>query len=221
MIDIRDPDDPEFAGCFSEDGGTHDVQCVIYDGPDERYEGREICFASNNGEEFGGPRVSIVDVTDKSAPVLLSRTPYDGGSFSHQGWLTEDQRFFVHGDEGDELDFGHTTRTLVWDVRDLTAPAVIGNHFSSTPATDHNMYVKDRYVFQSNYRAGLQVLDLRRVAAGDLREVAFFDVYPPDDEPGFGFGTWSNYPYFKSGVVAVHGYQGLWLLKPRLGHWRW
>jgi hypothetical protein len=82
------------------------------------------------------------------------------------------------------------------------------------------MYVKNRYVFQSNYRAGLRVLDLRNVAAGDLREVAFFDVYPLNDDPGFGFGTWSNYPYFKGGVVAVHGYQGLWLLKPRLGQRR-
>jgi choice-of-anchor B domain-containing protein len=222
MIDISEPTNPSFAGCFAEHGYMHDTQCVIYRGPDARFHGREICFNSNPpGGGLAGPDfVSIADVTDKSAPVALSRTPYAGNSFSHQGWLTEDQAFFLHGDEGDELDFGHPTRTLVWDVSDLTAPAVVGTYFSSAEATDHNMYVKNRYVFQSNYRAGLRVLDLRSVTAGDLREVAFFDVYPPNDDPGFGFGTWSNYPYFNSGVVAVHGYQGLWLLKPRLGQRR-
>jgi choice-of-anchor B domain-containing protein len=219
MIDISDPTSPSFAGCFAEHGYVHDTQCVIYRGPDARFHGREICFNSNPpGGGLAGPDfLSIVDVTDKSAPVPLSQTPYAGNSFSHQGWLTEDQAFFLHGDEGDELNFGHPTLTRVWDVRDLTAPAVIGSYFGSTPATDHNLYVKNRYAFESNYRAGLQVLDLRNVAAGDLREVAFFDVYPPNDDPGFGFGTWSNYPFFKSGVVAVHGYQGLWLLKPRFG----
>ena len=30
MIDIRDPKDPKFAGCVSEDGYTHDTQCVNY-----------------------------------------------------------------------------------------------------------------------------------------------------------------------------------------------
>jgi choice-of-anchor B domain-containing protein len=222
MIDISEPTSPSFAGCFAEHGYMHDTQCVIYRGPDARFHGREICFGSNPpGGGLAGPDfVSIADVTDKSAPVPLSRTPYAGNSFSHQGWLTEDQAFFLHGDEGDELDFGHPTRTLTWDVSDLTAPAVVGTFFSSAAATDHNLYVKNRYVFQSNYRAGLRVLDLRNVTAGNLREVAFFDVYPPNDEPGFGFGTWSNYPFFNSGVVAVHGYQGLWLVKPRLGQRR-
>jgi choice-of-anchor B domain-containing protein len=105
-------------------------------------------------------------------------------------------------------------------VSDLTAPVVTGTYFASTPATDHNMYVKNRYLYQSNYRAGLRVLDLRDVEDGRLEEVAYFDVYPPNDDPGFSFGTWSNYPYFDHGVVAVHGYQGLWLVKPRVGQRR-
>src|SRR5919106_1185144 len=195
----------------------NDTQCVLYEGPDARFRGRELCFNSSPGPPDS---VSIVDVTDKSDPVMLARMPYAGSSFSHQGWLTEDQAHFLHGDEGDELDFGHPTRTLVWDVSDLTAPAVIGNYFSSSPATDHNMYVKNRFLYQSNYRAGLRVLDLGGVARGALEEVAFFDVYPPNDDPGFSFGTWSNYPYLDRGTVAVHGYQGLWLLRPRVGQRR-
>ena len=34
MVNISDPKLPSFAGCFSDDGYTHDVQCVMYTGPD-------------------------------------------------------------------------------------------------------------------------------------------------------------------------------------------
>ena len=52
MVDVRDPLNPTFAGCYqdipvSNLGYTHDAQCVNYHGPDERYQGREICFLSN------------------------------------------------------------------------------------------------------------------------------------------------------------------------------
>ena len=218
MVDLSDPKNPTFAGCLDENGYYHDVQCVVYGGPDGRFTGREICFGSNppTGGSAGPDFVAIADVTDKANPVALSQTGYEGAGFSHQGWLTENQRYFLHGDELDEINFGHNTRTRIWDVADLTAPEVIGTFESSAPATDHNLYVRGRHVYQSNYRAGLRVLDLRNVGAGELQEVAFFDVYPPNDESGFSFGTWSNYPFFRRNVVAVHGYQGLWLVRPHV-----
>ena len=36
MIDVSDPQNPEFTGCYSDDGYTHDTHCVIYHGPDVR-----------------------------------------------------------------------------------------------------------------------------------------------------------------------------------------
>ena len=36
--------------CFDDDGYTHDAQCVIYNGPDEDYQGQEICFNSNEND---------------------------------------------------------------------------------------------------------------------------------------------------------------------------
>ena len=219
IVDLSDPKNPTFAGCLDETGYYHDVQCVVYRGPDGRFTGREICFGSNppTGGSAGPDFVTIADVTDKANPVVLSQTAYEGAGFAHQGWLTENQRYFLLGDELDELNFGHNTLTRVWDAADLTAPELVGTYESSAPATDHNMYIRNRYLYQSNYRAGLRVLDLRNVGAGELQEVAFFDVYPPNDDPGFSFGTWSNYPFFNRNVVAVHGYQGLWLLRPRPG----
>lgn len=53
MINIQDPTNPTFAGCFADtrtgrggSGATHDAQCVTYQGPDSQYLGREICLYS-------------------------------------------------------------------------------------------------------------------------------------------------------------------------------
>lgn len=37
MIDVRDPQNPTFAGCFDDDDYQHDTQCVTYDGPDAEF----------------------------------------------------------------------------------------------------------------------------------------------------------------------------------------
>jgi len=208
MIDVRDPASPTFAGCYAGDDYTHDAQCVEYDGPDARFTGREICFNSNEDT------LTIVDVTDKSAPEQLARVGYDGYAYSHQGWLTDDGRHFLMGDEVDELMYGHGTRTWMWDVSDLTDPVQTAQHTSDTTAIDHNLYVKGDLVFESNYRAGLRIMRADDVENGNLTEVAWFDTWPQDDETAFSHGTWSNYPYFDNGMIVVHGYDGLFLLRP-------
>ncbi len=211
MVNIQNPTSPSFAGCFSSDGYTHDAQCVVYTGPDSAHVGKEICINSNEDT------VTIVDVTNKSNPVQLSRTPYAGSAYTHQAWLTEDQVHLLLDDELDEQNFGHNTRTRVFDVSDLDAPSFVGSYDSGNPAIDHNQYVKGNFSYQSNYRSGLRILDISGVATASLTEAAFFDVYPADDAAQFN-GTWSNYPYFDSGVVIVSGIeQGLFILRPNLG----
>ena len=210
IVDVRVPASPIFAGCVSNDGYTHETQCVTYHGPDPAYYGREICFSSN------GDTLTIVDVTDKAAPVQLSRTGYAGSGYTHQGWLTEDHAWFLMDDEKDELNFHHNTRTYVWDVTRLTAPNVDSVYEGPSTAIDHNQYIRGNHAFQANYRSGLRVIDLSGIAAGTLREVGFFDIYPADDLPSFN-GAWSNYPFFASGVVVVSGIeQGLFVLRPIL-----
>ena len=212
MIDIQTPANPTSAGCFSDDGYTHDAQCVNYAGPDLDHQGKEICFNSNLDT------LTIVDVTNKAGPAMLSRTGYSGSRDTHQGWLTEDQVYFLLGDEEDEADNPDVTntRTYLWDVSDLDVPALIGSHDSTTTATDHNQYVKGGYTYQSNYRAGLRILDITDIANGNLTEVAFFDVYPGSDSPDED-GTWSNYPFFDSGIVIVSEIeQDLFILRPNL-----
>merc|ERR1712157_317226 len=199
---------PSFAGCYAGDGYTHDVQCVLYEGSDSSYQGKEICFACNEDT------ITIVDVTLKNNPTLLSRTSYTDDRYTHQGWLTEDHNYFLFDDELDEY-YGTTskTKTLVMDVNSLTQPIFVGGHLGTTSAIDHNQYVLGDYTYQANYRAGLQVLKINDITAADMTQVAMFDVYPNSDSANFN-GAWSNYPYFPSGTVVVSGIeQGLFILE--------
>ena len=120
------------------------------------------------------------------------------------------------GDETDELSGKATgTTTLIWDVADLTAPRQFSRFANpATNAIDHNLYIRGSRVFESNYRSGLRILDATDVAEGTLQEVGYFDTWPQDDDTAFSHGTWSNYPYFDNGLMVVHGYDGLFLLRP-------
>jgi choice-of-anchor B domain-containing protein len=214
MIDIREPQNPTFVGCFADpqtgrdsDGYSHDAQCVVYRGPDEQYQGNEICLGANE------TALSIADVTDKENPVALSRASYPNVAYAHQGWITPDHRWFYMNDELDELNHEMPgTRTLVWDISDLEDPQLVTEHYGATRATDHNLYIVGDLMYQSNYQSGLRVLDISDPAAP--REVGHFDTVPYGaNEPGFG-GSWSNFPFFDSGVIAVtSGSEGLFLVK--------
>ena len=213
MINIQNPANPTSAGCFSDDGYTHDTQCVNYLGPDPDHQGAEICFNSNEDT------LTIVDVTDKARPVMLSRTGYRGSRYTHQGWLTEDHAYFVLGDELDEPRFYNKgTRTYLLDVSDLESPTLVGTHVSTaTTAVDHNQYVNGKYTYQANYEAGLRILDVTDIANGNLTEVAFFDMLPDTESYRSFDGAWGNYPFFDSGIVIVSVRRhGLFVLRPSL-----
>jgi choice-of-anchor B domain-containing protein len=212
------PGAPTFAGCSDIAGGyTHDSQCVTYAGPDQAYVGHEICLNSNGRQGTGTDNLTIVDVTNKAATTVISRTTYAGAGYTHQGWLTEDHRYFLLDDELDESNFGHNTKTYIFDLANLSSPQLIGTHIATTAAIDHNQYIVGPYAYQSNYRAGLRILHTGRARYGRLREIAYFDVYPANDDRGFN-GTWANYPFFPSGNVVVNTIEstnGLFVLRPR------
>ncbi len=214
MVDIREPAKPRFAGCYADPavgnqrtGYTHDAQCVVYHGPDARYQGREICLTSSE------TAVGIADVTDKANPKTLSVAAYPNVAYAHQGWLSDDHRHFFLDDEGDELaGTAPKTRTVVFDLTDLEDPVVAKEFYGTTAASDHNLYVQGRYMYQSNYVAGLRVVDVNDPV--NPVEVGYFDTVPfGENLPGFA-GSWSNYPYFKSGVVAATSMrEGLFLIR--------
>ena len=219
MINIEDPKRPHFEGCFADirtgrgTGYSHDAQCLIYSGPDERYAGREICIGAN------ATAISIADVTDKRNPVAVSIATYPNIGYTHQGWVDDDHRYFYLNDELDEIN-GLTdgTRTMIFDISELDDPIFVDEYVSDTEGTDHNLYILGDVMYQSALRSGLRVYDISDRES--MRPIGFFDTTPWGHDRGFRMagvrtlGAWSNYPYFKSGVVAVSSHrEGLFLLR--------
>ncbi|KAK0650028.1 hypothetical protein B0T16DRAFT_509074 [Cercophora newfieldiana] len=201
MLDVSNPASPTKVGCLSAGGYVHDAQCVVYRGPDSRYTGREICFNYNEDT------LDIVDVTSK-----------DG--------LPNDMRFLLLDDELDEQNkkgpaANQRTTTYVVDITSLTKPIFTGTYQSPAKAIDHNQYVVNGFSYQANYGSGLRIVDVRSLktdpTGAGLREVGFFDCHPADDSVGGTaefVGTWSVYPYFKSGYILLNSIErGIFVLK--------
>lgn len=193
------PGSPQYVGEWAA-YYVHDAQVVTYtSGP---YAGKEIAFCCaglNGGNVETG--LYVVDVTNKSAPVLLSRILYPNARYSHQGWLTEDRKYFLLGDELDEGATQPLTTTYVIDVQNLASLIYRGQFGNSTPAITHNCYTHQGKMFAANYRSGLRVFDVSNAGTpSTVTEIAYFDTYPGSDAPQFN-GLWSCYPYLPSGTI--------------------
>ncbi|KAK2735926.1 hypothetical protein FQN57_001066 [Myotisia sp. PD_48] len=211
MVDVSNPASPRDVGCASQDGYVHDAQCVVYTGPDTKYKGKEICFNYNEDT------LTIMDLTSKSAPRVISKTPYTGARYTHQGWLAdENMSYLLLDDELDEQQStnpgikGRTT-TYIFDIRSLERPVNTGYYQSPVKAADHNMYVLNGHAYQANYASGLRIVDVSSVARDptgkSFKQTGFFDTHPQDDAAGGSTafsGVWSVYPYFKSGYILLN-----------------
>ena len=194
-----DPSNPTFVKSFNQ-FYIHDAQIVSFDsGP---YAGREIAFCCS-GFNGGGQdtRLRIVDVTDKNAIFEVGSAAYPARMYAHQGWLSTDRQYFYLNDELDEEE-GTTTQTTtnVIDVSDLSNPVWVTSFSTGLPAIDHNLYVHENMIYETNYTSGLRVFDATDPLAPT--EVAWFDTFPSSDGTAFS-GAWSNYPYFPSGNIIV------------------
>ncbi len=176
---------------------VHDAQVVTYsDGP---FAGRQIAFCC--GGFSGGwsdTGLTIVDVTNKSNPFVVSQTYYSNAAYSHQGWLSEDRKYFYLNDELDEQSNGGNTTTRVINVEDIENPFFVGTFTSGLPSVDHNLYTHNGYIFEANYRSGLRVFDASNPT--NPTQYGYFDTYPENDNPSFN-GLWNVYPYFPSQTV--------------------
>ena len=67
-------------------------------------------------------------------------------------------------------------------------------------------------MYQSNYVSGFRILDISDRENPEV--VGFFDtVTGAPDAPGFD-GSWSNYPFFQSGIIIVNsGKEGMFILR--------
>lgn len=113
--------------------------------------------------------------------------------------------------------------TYIFDISSLEAPKQTGLYKAANIGIDHNQYVIDGLNYQANYGAGLRVYDVSSVeedpTGNSVCEVAFFDIYPEDDNATGGgvavySGTWATYAYFKSGFIFINTIErGAWVVK--------
>ncbi|KAM0273866.1 hypothetical protein ACHAQH_008198 [Verticillium albo-atrum] len=225
-IDLSDPANPTKPGCAASDGYTHDAQCVTYNGPDTRFKGRNICVAYNEDS------VTIWDSTDKANSEMLGRLAYPGATYTHQGWWTERNwhQFVLFNDELDEFNgVGEAADgipiTHIADLSDLRNPKYTG-FFKNTDhvGIDHNLYIEDGIMFQSNYGAGVWVTDVSSISTypdgSKVEKLAFFDMHPEDDAAGGSLefvGTWGNFQFPSGYIIANTFERGAYVLRVASG----
>lgn len=238
ILDLSDPANPVYAGEFAADGYTHDVECVIYTGPDADYNGNyagpdmdgdatngsqaELCFAANEDS------MTIVDVSDPAATRQVAKINYQTASYTHQGVLTDDMQWLLWNDETDEGATGPGTRTYWADISDLdlemwqdgiVAPGPVNDgvcvYTHDLLTVDHNMYITGDILWQANYNGGIQIfqIDDEGLANCEMERIGFFDVDPGLNVGAYG-GAWNVFPHFGQDKIVVSTLdEGLYVLQ--------
>lgn len=219
-------DQPPYAKTNSHPGYVHDGQCFIYNGPDTKFTDTPMCIF------FAETEIGIYDMMNRE---LISTFTYPGATYVHQGWVSTDFTTLYVNDEMDEEcrsglllqcrglrggpDAYPITRIFnITSLENVGEPREFVNT-KSHPSIDHNLYVKDNYIYSANYEAGARVYKIEEDKS--LREVAHFDVSNDCNDivncnDPFG-GTWTHYPYSDpSTTIASNGYYGLSVFRVRL-----
>lgn len=192
MLDLQtDPWRPALAGIY-DNRYVHDV----YTRGDTAY-----------SAEINDGLVTILDVSDKSAPAELGSRSYLN-SFTHNTWLND------AGDVCFTTDELTSAYIYAWDVSDPTDIRQldrIRSSLSNGGATPHNVHVLNDYLITSYYKDGIQIVDASRPT--NLVETGYYDTNP--DVGGGTSGCWGAYPYLNSGLIlATDQTEGLFVLQP-------
>ena len=151
---------------------------------------------------------SIVDLTDKSAPVLIS-TLESPTYFTHNIWISDDSDYAF---TTDEVSGGYLG---AFDISDPTSPVQI-DKIQSSPGegvVPHNAHVWGDYLVTSYYTDGVVIHDISQ--PHNMVEVAHFDTSPLATTSTDG--CWGVYPYFPSGnMIASDREEGLFVLSADL-----
>ena len=150
--------------------------------------------------------LSIVDISDKSNPVLLG-TKITSNSFTHNIWPSDDGQVVY---TTDELPNSFVTS---YDITDPTNIVEL-DRIQSSPGADvipHNTFVVNDYLVTSYYVDGITIHDASYPY--NLIEVAAYDTYP-GQTPTYD-GCWGVYPYLPSGnILGADMTEGFFVLSP-------
>lgn len=148
----------------------------------------------------------VIDVTDKSEPVLMSswKTP---SSFTHNMWFSDDNNYLFTTDEV-------TNGSIAsYDVSNIFNPKEIDIwQPQDTGIIPHNTHFFDDYLITSHYTIGINIIDVKR--PNNMIETGRFDTSPSYNYEGF-HGCWGAYPWLPSGkILATDIETGLYVFQP-------
>lgn len=199
IINLTDPWNPTVAGAYT---GKY-----VHDG-----------IVRNNklyAGEINSGTFSIVDVTNKLAPVVLNSqtTPFE---FTHNTWLSSNSNYLYTTDEKKDA------FVTSYDVSDPSNIKELDRYRRqyANGSIPHNTYILNDslatgtntdFLVTSYYTDGITIVDAAR--PDNLVEVAHFDTSPFSGE-GYN-GAWGVYPFLPSGKVLVSDMElGLYVLQP-------
>lgn len=154
--------------------------------------------------------ISMVDITDKSNPVLLG-TKATTNNFSHNIWTTPDGNY---GFTTDEVSGAYIGSYDLTDPENITQLDLV----QSSPGkgvVPHNTHVRGDFIITSYYSDGITIHDISR--PDNLVQTGNYDTYPGQT---INFdGCWGVFPFFPSGTIAATDItQGLFVLSPQYVH---
>ena len=147
---------------------------------------------------------SIVDVTDKSNPILLG-TKTTPNSFTHNIWPSTDGQVVY---TTDEISGAYITAYNIQNPSNIFELDRVQSSANSI-VIPHNVHVLGDYLVTSYYSDGIIIHDA--TYPYNLIQVGNYDTYV-GQTPGFD-GCWGVYPFFPSGkTVAADITKGLFIL---------
>ncbi len=177
ILDLSNPVNPVQTATFTDLNYIHDV--YVWD---------DTVFAAAES------KYGLIDITNKSMPLLISSSVHLPGIYAHSGWITDDRRYFIACEEYNERDI------TIWDLQDRTSWDLVVSEWQN-PGNSfvHNVFVKGNFAHISYYTDGYVVLDL--TDPENPVKVGEYDTYPGTG--GTYNGAWGVYPYLPSGNIIV------------------
>lgn len=186
ILDVSDPANPNEIGLYAPGHYLHD--CHVRG---------DLLFAAAIHETI----IDIVDISDKSNPVLIGLVTYDGDN-THSISTTEDLKYLMVADERD----GFPAR--IFNIEDLGNPVEVAQYSANLESLVHNPYINGDFAVISHNTEGLRILDIWDPELPV--EVGYYDTWA-GDSGGFS-GLWSACPYLPSGkIIGGNRHDGLYV----------
>jgi choice-of-anchor B domain-containing protein len=177
ICDLSDPWNPVYVGQYNLN--------YVHDG----YIRNDTLWA---GEIYAG-QFSVIDVTNKSNPVLLA-TQQTPGQFCHNTWLSDNSKYLFTTDEITGEPLGS------FDITDLSNIKLLTEYYTdSMPQEEvHNVRVLNDFLINPSYGSQMVICDAAR--PDNIIEIAQY--------PTGNFLCWDASPYLPSGNIVVADVDG-------------